>query len=142
MNKIKNQIGQFIRKIVVEYYRLLGVSIGRHCFISHKATIDTTYRGSVVIEDNCYITSGAKLISHDHSVYRHIPFAEDDGRGKILLKKNAFIGSGAIVLRNVTIGENSIVAAGAVVTDDVPDNCIVAGNPAKVIKTFIPKVRT
>lgn len=138
MNSIKIFLGKQIRKIVIMYYKLLGVSIGKNCFISHHATIDTTYPGSIVISDGCYITSGAKLIAHDHSVYRHVRFSEDDGRGKILLKKNVFIGANAIVLRNVTIGENAIVAAGAVVTDDVPDNCIVAGNPARVIKTFIP----
>jgi acetyltransferase-like isoleucine patch superfamily enzyme len=57
---------------------------------------------------------------------------------KSTTKKNVFIGSGAIVLRNVTIGENSIVAAGAVVIKDVPANVIVAGNPALVIKSFSP----
>jgi len=49
-----------------------------------------------------------------------------------------FIGARSIVLRNVTIGENSILAAGAVITKDVPENTIVAGNPAKVIKRFVP----
>jgi len=139
MNKFKSLIGKYIRKVVVIYYRFLGVSIGNNVFISHHATIDTTYPCSIIIEDNVYITSGAKIIAHDHSVYRHIPFTEDDGTGKVILKKNVFIGSGAIVLRNVIIGENSIVAAGAVVTKDMPANCIIAGNPAKVIKYFVPK---
>ena len=57
------------------------------------------------------------------------------------MKKNVFIGARSIVLRNVTIGENSILAAGAVITKDVPENTIVAGNPAKVIKRFVPKKR-
>ena len=87
MNKIKNQIGKFIRKIIVKYYRLLGVRIGNNVFISHNCHIDTTYHGSVIIEDNVYITSGAKIIAHDHSVYRHMPFTIDDGCGKVLLKK-------------------------------------------------------
>jgi acetyltransferase-like isoleucine patch superfamily enzyme len=56
--------------------------------------------------------------------------------GSILIKKNAWIGAGATILPGVTIGENSIVAAGAVVTKDVPDNCIVGGIPAKFIKTI------
>ena len=50
------------------------------------------------------------------------------------LKKNSWIGAGAIVLPGITIGENSIVGAGSVVTKDVPNNTVVVGNPAKVIK--------
>lgn len=54
--------------------------------------------------------------------------------GHIHIKKNAWIGAGAIILPGVTIGENSIVAAGAVVSTSVPDNTIVGGIPAKMIK--------
>jgi acetyltransferase-like isoleucine patch superfamily enzyme len=53
---------------------------------------------------------------------------------KIVIKKNAWIGAGATILPGVTIGENAIVAAGAVVTKDVFDNTIVGGVPAKLIK--------
>lgn len=52
----------------------------------------------------------------------------------VLLKKNSWIGAGAIILPGVTVGENSIVGAGSVVTKDVPDNTIVVGNPAKVVR--------
>ena len=139
MNKIKNKIGYYLRQLVVKYYRLLGITIGSNVFISHGCKIDTTYPDSIVIEDSVYITYGAMIIAHDHSVYRCIPHGLDNGKGKVILKKNAFIGAGAIILRNVTIGENAIVAAGAVVTTDVPPNCIVAGNPASIIKRFTPK---
>jgi acetyltransferase-like isoleucine patch superfamily enzyme len=56
--------------------------------------------------------------------------------GHIHIKRNAWIGAGAIILQGVTIGENSIVAAGAVVSKDVPDNTIVGGIPSKVIKNI------
>jgi acetyltransferase-like isoleucine patch superfamily enzyme len=52
----------------------------------------------------------------------------------IHIKKNAWIGAGATILQGVTIGENSVVAAGSVVSKDVPDNVIVGGIPAKIIK--------
>jgi acetyltransferase-like isoleucine patch superfamily enzyme len=55
---------------------------------------------------------------------------------KIVIKKNAWIGAGAIILPGVTVGENAIVAAGAVVNKDVADNTIVAGVPAKKIKNI------
>ena len=54
----------------------------------------------------------------------------------ILIKRNAWIGAGATILPGVTIGENSIIAAGAVVTKDVPANTIAGGIPAKVIKSI------
>ncbi len=52
----------------------------------------------------------------------------------ILIKRNAWIGANATILPGITIGENAIVAAGAVVTKDVPANCVVAGVPAKIVK--------
>lgn len=55
--------------------------------------------------------------------------------GKIHIKKNAFIGSDAYILPNVTIGENAIVGARSVVTKSVPDGTVVAGNPARIICT-------
>ena len=123
-----------MRKAVVLRYRLLGVEIGKNVFISHAAKIDTTYPESIFIDDNCYITYGATILAHDHSVYRHTPFSEDDGRGRVVLERNVFVGSGSIILRNVRIGENSIISAGAVVTKNVPQNVVVGGNPARIIR--------
>jgi len=136
--KLKIFLGGALRRLIVIYYRALGVNIGKRVFISHKAKIDTTYPGTIHIADDCYITYGACIISHDHSVYRRVPFSEDDGTGTVTLEKNVFVGTGAIILRNVLIGENAIVSAGAVVARDVPPNTIVAGNPAHVIGNFEP----
>ena len=138
LNAARITVGRMIRGIIPWYYKLMGVTIHGTVFISHHASIDTTYRGSVTIHDGCYITRDAKLIAHDHSIYRLRRFEEDNGRGRIVLRENVFVGSGAIILRNVTVGENSIIAAGAVVTKDVPKNVIVGGNPARVIRQFEP----
>ena len=56
--------------------------------------------------------------------------------GHIHIKKNAWIGANATILQGVTIGENAVVAAGTVVSKDVPDNTIVGGIPAKIIRTI------
>lgn len=136
INKLKNYLGKIVRKANVWRYRMLGVKIGEDVFISHRAKIDTAYPGCIEIGDKCYITFGATILSHDHSVYRHIPFSEDDGRGLVVLEENVFVGAYAIILRNVRIGANTIISAGSVVTKDVPSNVIVAGNPARVIKSF------
>ncbi len=57
-----------------------------------------------------------------------------------MIKKGASIGSGATILSNISVGENAIVGAGSVVTKDVPNNAIVAGNPARVLRFIEPQV--
>ena len=82
----------------------------------------------VTIEDDVFIGHGVMTINDVR------PPSGDPSQWKpTLIKKGASIGSNA-TLMPVTIGENSIVGAGAVVTKDVPDNCVVAGNPAEIIK--------
>lgn len=140
MNVLINLLSHMLRGFNRLRYRLLGVEVGKGVFISWKAKIDTTYRHSIVIEDGVYITFGAILLSHEHTVYRMKGKETDNGRGFIRVCKNAFIGANAIVLRNVTVGENAVVAAGAIVTKDVPSNSIVAGNPAKLVREFHNKI--
>lgn len=135
-NRIRYKLSLLLRSINRLRYKFYKVDVGKSVYISFGAYIDTAYPGSIVIGDGSYITRGAKIIAHDHSVYRLTQKEVDDGRGYVKIGRNVFIGVGAIILRNVTIGDNSIIGAGAVVTRDVPPDVIVAGNPAKVIKTF------
>lgn len=90
----------------------------------------------ITIEDNCMLANGVYITDADwHGVYDRISL----GRAKpVHLKKNVWVGDGAIVCKGVTIGENSIVGAGAIVVNSIPDNCIAAGNPAVVVKTLDP----
>lgn len=136
LNSIRYRISLSLRALNRVRYRFANVIVGNDVFISLGAYIDTSYPGSIEIGDGTYITRGAKLVAHDHSVYRLNDMQADDGRGHIKIGKNVFIGVGAIVLRNVTIGENSIISAGSVVGKDVPPNTVVMGNPARVIKEF------
>lgn len=105
--------------------------IGKNVFINFDCVFLDL--GGITIEDNVMLAPKASLLSEGHPVSpteRHalVP-------GKIHIRKNAWIGANATILPGVTIGENSIVAAGAVVSKDVPDNVVVAGIPAKVIKS-------
>ena len=105
------------------------VSIGKNVIINKGATFISP--GKVEIEDNVLIGPEVKIATVDHDFSdRHnlMHFA------KVTIRNNAWVGIGAIILPGVTIGRNAVVAAGAVVTKDVPDNAVVAGNPAKLIK--------
>lgn len=102
------------------------IRIGNKCGFSGCSIVSDL---SVIIEDN--VTVGVNAIIGDrdgHSeIYPSVPTA-------VYIKNNAWIGMNAIVMKGVTIGENAVVGAGAIVTKDVPDNAVVAGVPAKVIK--------
>lgn len=95
--------------------------------------------GGIFIEDNVLIGPRAKLISVNHplnSADRHKLELKS-----VIIKKNAWIGADATILPGVTVGENAVVAAGAIVSKDVPANTVVAGVPAKIIKTIIESER-
>ncbi|GEM50556.1 nodulation protein L [Empedobacter brevis NBRC 14943 = ATCC 43319] len=106
--------------------------IGKNVFINFDCTFLDL--GGITIEDNVLIAPKVSLLSEGHPTNpenRHALVPKP-----IHIKKNAWIGAGATILQGVTIGENAIVAAGAVVSKDVPDNTIVGGIPAKNIKTI------
>lgn len=104
------------------------VKIGKNVVVMNNALFMAV--GGITIEDDVMIAANAQLISNNHDLYDHqILICKP-----ILLKRNSWIGAGATILPGVTIGENSVVAAGAIVTKDVEDNTVVGGCPAKVIK--------
>ena len=90
-------------------------------------------REKIEIGDACMIAHGAYISDDDwHGIYDR---AEPVGKTKpIKFEDNVWIGDSAIICKGVTIGKNSIIGAGAVVTKDVPENCVFAGNPAKLVK--------
>ena len=107
-----------------------NITVGEHVFIN--ACCDFQDHGGVTIGDGCQIGHNVVFATLNHG------FAPEDRSttypAPIVLKKNVWVGSNATILSGVTIGENAIVGAGSVVTKDVPDNAIVGGVPAKVIK--------
>ena len=106
--------------------------IGKNVFINFNCTFLDL--GGITIDDNVLLAPNVCLLSEGHPISpeeRHSLIPRP-----IHIKKNAWIGAGASILQGVTIGENSIVAAGAVVSKDVPDNSIAGGIPAKVLKSL------
>lgn len=106
--------------------------LGKNVFINFGCSFMD--RGGITIEDNALIGPNVQLITENHAME---PELRRYVYGKpIHIKKNAWLGAGATVLPGVTIGENAVVGAGAVVTSDVPDNAVVGGVPAKIIKSI------
>lgn len=118
--------------IFAPFYTNFGrfITIGNNVFINHACSF--LDMGGITIEDEVLIGPRVNLVTENH------PLDPADRRAvvtkPILIKRNAWIGAGATILPGVTIGENSIVAAGAVVSKDVPANTIVGGVPAKTLK--------
>jgi acetyltransferase-like isoleucine patch superfamily enzyme len=112
-----------------------GIIIGDHVLISPGVRISAA--NSIKIADSCMLASHVYITDSDwHGIYdRSMPPNETN---QVILKKNVWIGDSAIVCKGVTIGENSIIGAGAVVTCNIPPNVIAAGNPAKIIKQLDP----
>lgn len=104
--------------------------------------------GKVIIEDYVFFGHGVKILAraHNYKVFDQ-KRQEEIIEKPIHIKQGAWIASGVIVLGGVTIGKNSVVGAGSVVTKNIPDNAIYAGNPAKIVKythrklTFIEKIK-
>ncbi len=120
----------------VTVFTPLQINYGKHTKIGKNVFInfDCVFLdlGGITIEDNVLIAPKVSLLTEGHPTSitdRHSLIPKP-----ILIKKNAWIGANATILQGVTIGENAIVAAGSVVSNDVPDNVVVGGIPAKIIK--------
>jgi len=120
--------------IFVPFYTNFGrfIRLGRNVFINHACSF--LDMGGITIEDDVFIGPRVNLITENH------PLDPSNRKALIvkpvIIKRNAWIGAGVTVLPGVTVGENAVVAAGAVVSKDVPGNSIVGGIPAKFIKNI------
>jgi acetyltransferase-like isoleucine patch superfamily enzyme len=138
---VRNRLGEIIGNTIdkttivfIPFYTNFGkhIKLGKNIFINHACSFLDL--GGITIEDDVQIGPKVNLITENHPL--------DPSKRKsldlksILVKKNAWIGAGATILPGVTVGENAVVAAGAVVNKDVPANTIVGGVPAKIIKTI------
>ena len=104
-----------------------SVKIGKNVVVMNNALFMAA--GGITIEDNVLVAANAQLISNNHALYDHAVLTCKP----VHLKRNCWIGAGATILPGVTVGENAVVGAGAVVTKDVEDNTVVGGNPARTI---------
>lgn len=105
-----------------------SMKVGKNVFIN--SNLLAMARGGITIEDNVMIAANVQLISNNHDPFDLMTLICKP----VLIREYAWIGAGATILPGVCVGKHSIVGAGSVVTKDVPDYTIVAGNPARTIK--------
>ena len=106
--------------------KLSGVTIGKKVYLDRTVFIDTV--GPAHIGDGAVITRGVIILTHDAS--RSLGSIKP-----VMIGDGAFIGVNSIILGGITIGTGAIIGAGSIVIHDVPDHAVVAGNPAKKIRT-------
>ena len=107
-----------------------NLKIGKQVFINSGAMF--TDLGGIELEDKVLVGPNVTIISVNHPLYPEKCHGVE--LKAVLIKENAWLGANATILPGVTVGENAVVAAGAVVSKDVPANTVIAGVPAKVIK--------
>lgn len=141
INQIRERLSDIIGTQIDEtttvfapFYTNFGrfIQIGKNVFINHACSF--LDMGGIIIEDDVFIGPKVNLITENH------PLDPANRRALIckpvVIKQNAWIGAGVAILPGITIGENAVVAAGAVVSKDVPANTIAGGVPAKVIRAI------
>ena len=110
---------------ILIFNKFWGMDVHPSAKISMTAKLDRTYPKGVHIGEYAYITFGATILTHDRTRGMY---------ADTTIEPNCFIGARAIIMPGVRVGHNSIVAAGAVVTKDVPPCSIAAGNPARIMR--------
>jgi maltose O-acetyltransferase len=88
----------------------------------------------VRIGDNCMLAPGVHIYTATHPLYAQLRISGKELGKPVTIGNNVWIGGRAVINPGVTLGDNVVVASGAVVTKDVPFNCVVGGNPARIIK--------
>lgn len=140
--KLDFSIKRIVRKVLLEIQKswifpsrirckLLGwsgVNI-QPSFVGTDVSFDTLRPELISIGDNCVITTGTKIISHFFNPEKHRMYY-----GPVVIGNNVFLGMNVLIVNSISIGDNAVVAAGSVVTKDIPAGEIWGGVPAKFIK--------
>ncbi|MGB4058177.1 MAG: acyltransferase [Alphaproteobacteria bacterium] len=128
LDRFKKIRDLIIRVRHIYFVKIWGMDIDPTARFSLSAKLDKTYPSGIHIGAESYVAFGTSILTHD--MVRGLYLDTKIGR-------RCFVGARSLILPGVTVGDGSIVAAGSVVTKDVPPGCIVAGNPAKVIRENI-----
>lgn len=123
----------------VTIQRLRGVKIGRRCIVPKEVFFDDMDPRSIELGDEVVMAPGVRIFAHVHFGRRLYPYMGGRQVEKVRIESGAYLGANVVVLKGVTIGECAVIAAGAVVTKNVPPFCLVGGVPARVIRKLEKK---
>lgn len=132
----KVNIGKFLMTRGPMYIKCTegaNLQIGNNCFFNHNCSI--TCAEKIIIGDNCMFANNLVIVDHDHAIKDGM-ISGNLKTKQVIIGNNVWVGANCAILKGVSIGNGAIIAAGAVVTGDVPEYTIVAGVPAKVIKNL------
>lgn len=130
---------KFIWNILSKAYpfflkKVYGINLGKNVKISYKAKLDKSINPKGInIGNNTWILANSYILAHDYC-------RGFNGKGRLFdtyIGSNCVIGINSIIMPGVKIGDQVVVGSGSVVTKDIPDNVVVVGNPAKIIKEKI-----
>lgn len=133
---IRTFFASIVQKTRMRIKRLKGYDIHPSTTLERNLNLDRLYPQGIHIGKSCMIASGTTILSHDHCK-RTGPNIEDCLLLDTYIGDRCFLAVNCMVLPGVKIGNECIIGAGAIVTKDVPDNCIVAGNPARIVRKNI-----
>ena len=130
MNYLKELIYRLRGEYTTDKLISMGMSVGKNFRRLNGVILDPAHCWLIEIGDNVTIAPRAHILCHDASTKRFLGYTKI---GRVNIGSNVFIGAECVVLPGVTIGSNVIIGANSTVTHDIPDNTVVAGNPARVI---------
>lgn len=133
---LRTFVAVMIQKIRVLIKRAKGYDIDYTTILERNLNFDRLYPQGIHIGKYCLVASGVTILSHDHCK-RTGPRVVDCLLMDTVIGNRCFLAVNSTILGGVKIGDEVIVGAGSVVTKDVPSNCIVAGNPARIIRKGI-----
>lgn len=107
-----------------------GMIVGKNFSREGGCRIDASYPYLIEIGDDVTISTNVTILTHDASLRNFLGVVK---LGKVKIGNQVFIGAKSTILPNVTIGNNVVIGAGSVVTKNIPDNCVCAGNPARIL---------
>ena len=116
------------------FYKWGGVKVlnPKKTFMGEGIVIDTNFPEDIIIEERVTLTTRCIIVTHfveiDNNQHRYY------SRGKVIIKRKAYIGANTVICKPVTIGEGAIIGASSVVTKDIPPYEVWAGNPARFIR--------
>lgn len=130
MNIIKEFLYRIRGEYTTEKLISMGMKVGNNFGRLHGVILDPSHCWLIEIGDNVTMAPRVHVLCHDASTKVHLGYTKI---GKVTIGNNVFIGAESVILPDVRIGSNVIIGANSTVTKSIPDNVVVAGNPAKII---------